>query len=397
MTRARFAAASAKMRSSVQLRRGATCASLNASTSNSSPSTAALDAAGAGPGTRAGPVVAPPEAAWNQPSRAVSSVSRCAAKSRTTHVVSGTGRISSSSVSEWTNASKRRRFSRITSITPSICLLAAIVPPSPLDLILADRRPTFKCRPLRTRPARGRVRPQTPAGGARYGQARWEDGRRNRREPRHRRRDRAGVRRRGRPHSLRGPHAARGRAPVRGLARNDGRRHPHRRRRSHARRRRHLTRGRVREAHRRRSRRLRPGRRAREQRRAHVLLPDQGVPRQQMDAVVGGQLPRAVHPQQARARGHDRPEERRHRQHLIRGGDWTRPRTVRDEPASRWHLLRRREGRARAIHAGARGGGAAARRLRHVRRAVAGRADARHRAPSPRPQPRRPARRAAAS
>ena len=37
-----------------------------------------------------------------------------------------------------------------------------------------------------------------------------------------------------------------------------------------------------------------------EQRRADVLRPDQGLPDQSLDALVGGELPRAVHPQQAR-------------------------------------------------------------------------------------------------
>ena len=51
---------------------------------------------------------------------------------------------------------------------------------------------------------------------------------------------------------------------------------------------------------------------------------------------------------------------------------------------ARRHLLRRREGGARAIHPGARVGGLPARHLGHVRVALAGRADAGHRVPSPR-------------
>ena len=50
---------------------------------------------------------------------------------------------------------------------------------------------------------------------------------------------------------------------------------------------------------------LRPGGRARQQRRADLLRADQGLPGQQVDAVVGGELPRAVHPEPARPRGHD--------------------------------------------------------------------------------------------
>ena len=46
--------------------------------------------------------------------------------------------------------------------------------------------------------------------------------------------------------------------------------------------------------------RLRARRRARQQRRADLLHPDQGLPAQPVDAVVGGELPRAVHPEPAR-------------------------------------------------------------------------------------------------
>src|SRR6266851_4603094 len=79
-------------------------------------------------------------------------------------------------------------------------------------------------------------------------------------------------------------------------------------------------------------------------------------------------------------------------------GDRARTRALsrsRGGPARR-HLLRRREGRARALHPGPGLGGVPVRHLGDGGRALAGRAHPRHRVPPTRERPRRPARRAAA-
>ncbi len=60
---------------------------------------------------------------------------------------------------------------------------------------------------------------------------------------------------------------------------------------------------------------------------------------------------------------HDPAPERRDRQHLERRGDWTRPRPLPRSADARRHALRRREGRARALHPGPRLRGLPARDL----------------------------------
>ena len=143
---------------------------------------------------------------------------------------------------------------------------------------------------------------------------------------------------------------------------------------------------------------LRPGGRAGQQRGADLLHPGEGLPGRQVAALLGRELPGPVRAEPARAPGHDRPQERRHREHLLGLRDRPRARAL-PRPRggrSRRHLLRRREGRARALHPGPGLRGVPVRDLGDVARALAGRAHARHRVPPARERPRRPARRAAA-
>ena len=83
-----------------------------------------------------------------------------------------------------------------------------------------------------------------------------------------------------------------------------------RRRRGDGSRREHLGAGGLPEARAGGARRLRPDRRAREQRGADVLRAGEGLSAEPLDALVGGELPRAVHPQPARAGGDDLAKER---------------------------------------------------------------------------------------
>jgi len=53
-------------------------------------------------------------------------------------------------------------------------------------------------------------------------------------------------------------------------------------------------------------------------------LPVRDYRLEQVDAFMGGELPRAVRPEPARPRRHDPETDRRHRQHLVGRGDWPR-------------------------------------------------------------------------
>src|SRR5438552_1922594 len=225
------------------------------------------------------------------------------------------------------------------------------------------------------------------------GAARRQSGGNHGRRARHRRRDRAALRGRGRARHLRRAHAARRRPSDGGLARDDGDGHSGRRRRGARGRCEHRRAGRVRAAHRRCARSLRSGRRARQQRRAHLLSAHEGLSLEPVAALVGGELPRPVRPEPAGARRHDRAALRRDRQHLVGRRDRSRTRTL---PGSlgryaRRHLLRRREGGARALHPGTGVGGVPARRVGDVCLTFADRSDARHRPPPPREESRRSA------
>ena len=103
----------------------------------------------------------------------------------------------------------------------------------------------------------------------------------------------------------------------------------------------------------RRPRRLRPRRRARQQRGADLLSADRGVPRQQVDALVGGELPRAVRAEPARPRRDDPAADGGDREHLLGRGHRPRPRAVSGERGrARRHLLWRGEGGAGALQPG---------------------------------------------
>ena len=128
------------------------------------------------------------------------------------------------------------------------------------------------------------------------------------------------------------------------------------------------------------------------------FIPVQDYPREQVAPLVGGERARAVLPEPARARGHDPAPERGDREHLLGLGDRPRPRAVHGPgaacaaaPATAPRRPRssasRRAWPPRCIRTGS----------RSLAVAVAGRADAGHRAPQARARPRRPARRAARS
>ena len=52
-------------------------------------------------------------------------------------------------------------------------------------------------------------------------------------------------------------------------------------------------------------------------------LPIKDFPNQPVDALMGGQLPRSVHPQSIGIDRHDRTPNRQYRQHIVRLGGWT--------------------------------------------------------------------------
>ena len=147
------------------------------------------------------------------------------------------------------------------------------------------------------------------AGGGQHGQARRQGGDRHRREPRHRRGDRASCSR-PRAGTWSAPPARCTRASTATRARSrHRRRHPRRGRRGDGRRRRHLGAGRSASG---------SSQSAREtygpidvlvnNAALTYFIPIKDYPLEPLAALVGGELPRAVHPQPARARRHDRAQ-----------------------------------------------------------------------------------------
>ncbi len=135
----------------------------------------------------------------------------------------------------------------------------------------------------------------------------------------------------------------------------------------------------------------RAGRRAGEQRGADLLHPGQGFSAETMDAIVRSQHSRPVHAESPGAQGHDPAQVRIDRQHFVGRGDRTRPRTIQErDRVSRRRMLWRREGSARALHAGTRRRSLRRRNLGDVRIAVASRRDSGHGASPSRHRTRRP-------
>ena len=137
---------------------------------------------------------------------------------------------------------------------------------------------------------------------------------------------------------------------LEGSLNDDDRRDPGGRRRGGADRRRRVAVRGLRADRARSARGARPDRRAREQRGAHLLHPDRRLPAREVAEVVRGERARSVLHEPAGARGDDRAQVGRDREHLERRGDRPRPRAVQDRADARRHPVRRREGGARALH-----------------------------------------------
>ncbi len=129
------------------------------------------------------------------------------------------------------------------------------------------------------------------------------------------------------------------------------------------------------------------------------FIPIKDYPTQPLAALLGRQLPRALHPQQVGAGGHAARAGSGSIVNISSGAAIGPGRGPYEKvnAGERRHLLRRGEGSAGALHPGLAQEVYASRRLRDLRLALAGRADAGYRLPPPRHRHGRPARRAVRS